>query len=267
MVWRPFLGARISRPAHALTVIAVAASLTLAWASTQWRLPDLKKLPGGHNVMDIQQFDLIGISACAGQDLAPYGMSGGGPVPASTIRAGYDPRHLNLSLKGAHLEKLARTDENGAVAANAWRRAVIHHPLCYLRHRTAVFGEQMGLKRGHVFYPTHGAIDPNPFGLRLAHPAMATRVNAFVLAGAPARERRAAWLYALALPLALLASRWRREQAPLLLALTAGAFSFVGLLFLAGPAADARYIFPSNTICALVIALSLAALSPKRLAG
>jgi hypothetical protein len=35
----------------------------------------------------------------------------------------------------------------------------------------------------------------------------------------------------------------------------------------AGPAADARYIFPSNTICALVIALSVAALLPKRLAG
>jgi hypothetical protein len=267
MIWRPFLGAKVARPAHLMVIGAVAISLALAWASTQWRLPDLKRMPSGHNVMDTQQFDLIGISACAGQDLAPYGMSGGAPVAAASIRAGYDPRHLNLSLKGAHFEKLARTDQNGAVAAAAWRRAIVRHPLCYLRHRTAVFEEQMGLKRDHVFYPTHGAIDPNPFGLKLAHPALTTRVNAYILAGAPRIDRRAAWLYGLALPLALLAARRRRDQAPLLLALTAGAFAFAGLLFLAGPAADARYIFPSNVVCALVIALSLGALLPKRLAG
>lgn len=267
MVWRPFLGVRISRVGHALVILAVGASLALAWGSTQWRLPDFKRMPSGHNVMDTQQFDLIGISACAGQDLAPYGMSGGRRVPAATIHAGYDARHLNLSLKGAHMEKLARTDQNGGVAATAWRRAIVHHPLCYLRHRTAVFEEQMGLKRDHVFYPTHGAIDPNPFGLKLAHPALTRRVNAYILAAAPRIDRRAAWLYGLALPLALLAARRRRDQAPLLLALTAGAFAFAGLLFLAGPAADARYIFPSNTICALVIALSLGALLPKRLAG
>lgn len=267
MVARPYLGAKISRPAHALVVGAVVLSLALAWASTQWRLPDLRRMPGGHNTMVTQQFDLIGTSACAGQDLLPYGMSGGAPVPAATIRAGYDPRHLNISLKGAHLAKLAPTDANAAVAGSAWRRAIVHHPVCYLTHRSAVFAEQMGLVRGHLFYPTHGAVDPNPFGLRLAHPGLASRVTGFVGAGALPMPRRAFWLYVAALPLALVAARRRRDQAPLLIALLAGAIAFVGLLFLAGPAADARYIFPSNTVCALLIALSLGALLPRRLAG
>jgi len=267
MAWRPFLGAKISRPAHLLVGASVALSLVLAWASSQWRLPDFRRMPGGQNAMVTQQFDLIGISACIGRAQLPAGMSRGGPVSGATIRAGYDPRHLNLSLKGAHLNKLAPNAANGAVVAAAWRRALVDHPVCYLQHRAAVFGEQMGLARDHLFYPTHGTIDPNPFGLQLAHPALAGRVNGFVTAGALPMPRRAVWLYALALPLALIAARRRRDQAPLLIALTAGAFAFVGLLFLAGPAADARYIFPSNTVCALVIALSLSALLPKRLAG
>lgn len=37
----------------------------------------------------------------------------------------------------------------------------------------------------------------------------------------------------------------------------AGAFAYAGLLFLVSPAADARYIFPSNVTCALLIAASL----------
>jgi hypothetical protein len=267
MVWRPLLGAQISRPGRLLVIGSVVASLALAWASTQWRLPDFKRMPTGHNAMITEQFDLIGTSACAGQDLLPVGMTGGAPIPAAPIRAGYDARHLNLSLRGAHLAKLAPTDANSALTAAAWRRAILSHPVCYLRHRAAVFREQMGLARDHLFYPTHGAIDPNPFGLKLAHPALAARTTAFVSSGALPMGRRAVWLYALALPLALVAGWRRRDQAPLLLALMAGAFAFVGLLFLAGPAADARYIFPSNSVCALVIALSLAALLPRRLVG
>jgi len=267
MVWRPFLAAKAGRPARLAVTLAVAVSLALAWASTQWRLPDLRRMPAGHNAMITQQFDAIGISACAQQNLLPPGMTSDAHLSPAAIRAGYDPRHMNLSLHGAHLAKLAQTDANGALAARAWRHAILSHPVCYLRHRTAVFREQMGLAGDHLFYPTHGTIDPNPFGLELARPGLAARATAFVLSGALPTPRRAVWLYALALPLALVAAWRRRDQAPLLLALTAGAVAFVGLLWLAGPAADARYIFPSNTVCALVIALSLAALLPKRLAG
>lgn len=261
MVW--------SRRGTGRTVIAavVIVGVGLAWASTQWRLPDLKRLPAGHNAMVIEQFDLIGVSACAGQDLLPSAMTGGRPIPAERIRAGYDARHLNLSLRQAHLAKLAPGDANSRLAGAAWRGAVASHPGCYLKHRRAVFAEQMGLRRDHLFYPTHGTIDPNPYGLKLAHPGASAWLNGKIAAGALPMPRRAFWLYVLALPLAL-AGVWRdRSRRDLLGALVAGAYAYAGVLFLAGPAADARYIFPSNVFCVLAILVSIAALWPRRLAG
>lgn len=261
IIWRQKGAGRLAVAA------AVVVSLGLAWASTQWRLPDLKRLPAGHNAMVIEQFDLIGVSACAGQDLLPVQMSGGRPVPAAQIRAGYDPRHLNLSLRQARLNKLPPGEATSDLISAAWRGAVASHPLCYLRHRRAVFAEQMGLKRDHLFYPTHGTIDANPYGLSLSHPRAAAWVNGKVAAGALPMPRRAFWLYLLAVPLALVAGWRNRGQAPLLAALVVGAYAYAGLLFLAGPAADARYIFPSNVFCVLAILVSLAALAPRRVAG
>lgn len=261
MIWR--------RRGPARTAVAgmVVLGLGLAFASTQWRLPDLHRLPAGRNAMVTQQFDLIGISACAGEDLLPVQMTGGRPVPAAQIRAGYDPRHLNLSLRAGHLAKLAPSEASGRIVAAAWRGAVASHPGCYLKHREAVFAEQMGLKRDHLFYPTHGTIDPNPYGFSLAHPKASAWVTGRVTAGAQPMWRRAFWLYLVAAPLALLAGWRNRGQAELLGAMVAGAYAYASLLFLAGPAADARYIFPSNVFCVLAILLSVAALLPKRLAG
>ena len=261
MIWRQRGTARL------VVAAAVVVSLGLAWASTQWRLPDLGRLPAGHNAMVIEQFDLIGVSACAGEDLLPIQMSGGRLVPAGQIRAGYDPRHLNLSLRQAHLTKLPPGEATSDLVSSAWRGAVASHPLCYLRHRRAVFAEQMGLKRDHLFYPTHGTIDANPYGLSVAHPTAAAWVNGKVAAGALPMARRAFWLYLLAVPLAIVAGWRNRSQAGLLTALVGGAYAYAGLLFLAGPAADARYIFPSNVFCVLAILVSVAALLPRRIAG
>ncbi|MFC3069964.1 hypothetical protein [Phenylobacterium soli] len=268
MAWKPFLTDRgQGGAARGFAVAAIGVGLLLAWGSTQWRLPDLRRLPAGHNAMVTEQFDLIGISACAGQNLLPAQMTGGRPVPAAQIRAGYDPRHLNLSLRQAHLAKLAPSDANAGLVGAAWRGAAASHPACYLRHREAVFEEQMGLKPDHLYYPTHGAIDPNPYGLALAHPRAAAWLNGKIISGALPTWRRAYWLYLLALPLALVAGWRNRAQAPLLAALVAGAYVYAGLLFLAGPAADARYIFPSNLFCVLAILMSLAALLPRRVGG
>ena len=57
--------------------------------------------------------------------------------------------------------------------------------------------------------------------------------------------------------LGLLAAGVARAQAWLILALLAGAYGYAGLLFVAGPAADARYIFPSNILCLLIATSSL----------
>jgi hypothetical protein len=115
----------------------------------------------------------------------------------------------------------------------------------------------MGLARDGVFYPTHGAIDANDFGLVLQNPSASLAVSDYVRAHADETARRPGWLYVLAAGLGLMAAAAVRPLAWLMLALLAGAFGYPALLLLAGPAADARYIFPSSTLCLLIAVASL----------
>jgi hypothetical protein len=146
-------------------------------------------------------------------------------------------------------------DAGGAVA-QAWRKAVPANLGCYLAHRTNVFVEQMGLAQGELFYPTHGGIDDNPWGIKLAHPALSQRFNAYVAEVAPEVMHRPAWLYLLATiavgDLVAIRANGRVVLASLLL----GALVYPATLFFVGPAADARYIFPPNVFCALILVLS-----------
>lgn len=260
MIWRPLLQPRPSGAARAAAAAAVVLSLGLAWASTHWRAPDLLRMPATENLAITQAFDLIGISACADRDLLPPSLNGQAPMSGMQIRQNYDPRHLNLSLAakpGVRPFGRGKPDE----IAQAWPSAVAREPGCYLAHRAAVFVEQMGLGRGEVFYPTHGGIDANPYGLALAHPKAAAWVNAYVARNAPEPWRRPILLYGAALAIGLAAAWRRRDLAGLFLAILAGAFAYVAALFVAAPAADARYIFPSNTLCALLIVLGVGVLA------
>ena len=134
---------------------------------------------------------------------------------------------------------------------------ILGEPACYVAHRAAVAVEQMGMAKGAVFYPTHGLIDPNSFGLALRHPAQSRIAVDYIKQNVDDTPRRPWVLYALATVLGLLAAGVARAQAWLILALLAGAYGYAGLLFVAGPAADARYIFPSNILCLLIATSSL----------
>jgi len=255
MVWSPLLGrsARVARPFAALCVIS---ALALAWASTQWRLPDLMRMPSPANFAGTQQFDLIGISACADRNYLPAGVAPAGTSPYH-IRKAYDPRHLHQTLKPKPgVPRFVETDGGGQVQ-RTWLPVILQEPGCYLSHRLTVFVEQMGMAEAGVFYPTHGGIDRNSFGLALAHPEAAADALDYIGDHQDDVWRRPAWLYALALVLGGLAALRERAYAPLLAALTAGALAYPALLFVASPAADARYIFPSNVTCALIAVFSL----------
>lgn len=214
-------------------------------------------MPAPNNFGGTQAFDLAGISACADKDYLPLQMTGGQALSPYHIRRNYDPRHLNLTFSPKPgVPPMNDGDRAGAVPA-AWRAALLAEPGCYLSHRMTVFLEQMGMSDRGVFYPTHGMIDPNPYALRVAHPTAANLASAYVQTTSDAVWRRPAWLYPLAAGLVALALFRDRRQAPVLLTMLAGAFAYAGLLFLVSPAADARYIFPSNVTCALLIAASL----------
>lgn len=255
MVWSPLLG-RSSRLARPFVLVCLIASLGLAWASTQWRLPDLMRMPTPGNFAGTQQFDLIGVSACADRNYLPPGIAPAG-TSAYHIRKTYDPRHLHVTLApkpGA--PTFVETDAGGAVQ-RSWLPVILKEPGCYLSHRLAVFVEQMGMAEDGVFYPTHAVIDRNAFGLSLARPDMAADVVSYILGHDQELWRRPVWLYVAAVVLGGLAALRERAHAALLLAMLAGALAYPALLFVASPAADARYIFPSNVLSALVALMSL----------
>jgi hypothetical protein len=270
MVWKPFLGRPASARVRLIAVGALAVSIGLAWASVQWRLPDFKRLPPASQTTNIQVFDLLGVSACAGRSYLPLAVTRGAPLSGDQVRALYDPRHVQLSFQEhpgiprIYATRKFQTPQMRADVAQAWRSAVAEHFSCYLAHRNAVFAQQMGLARGEVFYPTHGALDANPYGLRLARPAASQAVTAYVWQGAHGWWSRPALLYAAAT--LVLAGLWLRRDPRALFATTlvGGAFANEALLYLIAPEADARYIFPGNVFCALVVATGVAMLAERR---
>ena len=257
MVWRPFLNRDRAWPARAAALLMVVLGLGGVWASSQWRLPDLLPLPDAQNFVATQEFDLIGISACAGYNYLPRAVTNGKPITVAQIRRAYDPRHLLMTLEPKPgVPQMLETDAQGQIQ-QSWAPVILREPGCYIAHRAAVAVEQMGLAKAGVFYPTHGAIDANTFGLALQNPEASRAVTRYIGMHADETARRPAWLYVLAAGLGLMAAAAVRPLAWLMLALLAGAFGYPALLFLAGPAADARYIFPSSILCLLIMVVSL----------
>ena len=273
MVWRPFLDRPAGVRPRAAAGLALVAALGLAWGSVHWRLPDLKRLPAAGTLTNIQVFDLLGVSTCEGQNYLPLSVSRGRPLTAAQVRELYDPRHVQLSLRPhpgiprLYVTHRFQTPALTADVARAWRETVGAHAVCYLKHRTAVFVQQMGLAAGPVFYPTHGTIDPNPYGLTLAHPAASTAVTRYVVAASAGWPARPAWLYFTAALVVLALVPRRDPRGRLAFALLGGAIANVALLYLIAPEADARYIFPGNLLCAFLIAAGLAMLAEGHRGG
>ncbi|HEX8501924.1 MAG TPA: hypothetical protein VF659_15180 [Pyrinomonadaceae bacterium] len=246
---------------------AVVVGISGAIATTVWRLPDFRRLPSAASgFVGVQQWDLIGVSACAGENLLPPSFSAEVALSAGELRALYDPRHFNLPAEpppGVRRLKPPPGDHSAEIVA-AWKRALRNHTRCYLTHRTAVFVEQMGLNPRGVFYTTHGGIDPNPYGLRLAHKDAASFMIGHVVRGADQWWRRPYLLYVLAALTVAAAFPARLSSRWLLLALALGVLGYVASIYFLMPAADARYIFPSSAFCALAVVLGVAGLASRR---
>jgi hypothetical protein len=244
--------------------VSLCLALGLAFASTQWRLPDLKRLPPAQNIVGTQEFDLLGISACANRIYLPNGLTAGWPINPRQVRLAYDPRHLQIAFRAVPgVPRILESGASGEVS-RIWPIAIRRQLGCYLAHRAAVFSEQMGLAKAGVFYPAESGIIANPYGLHLAHPQTAATVVGYIGSRAPELWRRPFLLY-IAAPL-VVGFLWLRRH-PLRLVATAllgGAFAYPAFLFVAAPAADARYIFPSSIFCAFLIAAGVANLIDDR---
>jgi hypothetical protein len=252
---------------RALGIATVGAAIIVGYATTVWRLPDLRRLPApGGAFAGIQIWDLVGTSACVGESLLPPAYRGSGDLSIAELRALYDPRHSNLTLSPPVGVKPLPTPARDASedVRTAWLSALRQHPGCYLRHRALVFAHLLGLTRS-VFYPTHSGIDANPYGLRLRHPAAAERTIAFVTESTDQWPRRVVWLYLASAVMTVVALRRRWNSSAVVLILGLGAALYAASFFFLTPAADARYLFPSNIFCALLCVLGALALMDSRL--
>ena len=256
MIWSPFLGALSTTRMRGTIFLALIFACGLAWASTQLRLPDFNRLPSPPNVALTQEFDLIGISACADKNYLPPVLTDGRSITPRQIRQIYDPRHSNRALRD--VEGAPTIRDVGRVALHAyvsevWLAVLPREFRCYLAHRSAVMVEQLGLARDDVFIPGYFAVDQNAYGLKAAHPDLMQGVSDYVTARDKPLWRRPAVVLGLA-PLALLLI-WRRSRTrAIFLALLAGAYAYIGVLFVAAPAADFRYIFPPTVLCCFILA-------------
>ncbi|PZQ63199.1 MAG: hypothetical protein DI570_09820 [Phenylobacterium zucineum] len=258
MLWRPWLTPAPGGDGAARVVLASALVVALgtAWASTQWRLPDLLRMPTPASLGGAQQWDVIGVSACAGRNYLPAEASSGVQLTVAQIRAAYDPRHMQKTLQARpDLPRLVETDAGGKIP-RIWRSLLVQETGCYVRHRMLVLVEQLGMAKTAPFYPVHGGIDANAFGLTLARPGAADALSAYVQRNAGEGHRRPYLLYVGALIAVAAVCASRRPGGLLLAALLAGVFGYLAPLILAAPAADARYIFPSNTVAALIMVLA-----------
>jgi len=250
---------RAMRGARAIAMVVIVGSIAAASMSTLWRLPDLKRLPPlGHTLAGVQLWDLIGTSACAGKSLLPPSYTGDGALSVAELRALYDPRHIDLTVLRREGVKPLPTPPGDVTAelADAWKAAIRVYPGCYLHHRQTVFAYQMGFAE-RVFIPTHGGIDDNDYGIAFRNrDAAEARIHA-IESGADRWARRPFWLFVFGAGAVFWAVAVRNRSAPVVLLLGLGAVLYVCTLIVLAPAADARYIFPSNIFCALLIAIAL----------
>jgi hypothetical protein len=251
-------GDATDRRKRLLAVFGAGMVVAVSYATTLWRLPDFQRLPPvGGMVTTIKLWDIAGVSACARKNLLPDSIDPAPRIVGSAFAQMYDPRHANLMFDSAawkeHVAGRAQLDPDAV--DKRWRQLLLSRTGCYLAARNAVFREQFGLHAHAVHYPTHGGIDENPYGIRLAFPERAAVLIQTIVDASNHPLRRAYVLHASALVLVVLAGALNRRRFGLPIAMALGVAGFVALLYVVAPAADARYVFPSSVFSALLIVL------------
>ncbi len=241
--------------------VAVLVALIAAVSTGIWRLPDFKALPpAGDALVIIQKWDLVGMSACEHKNLIPQEAVIGDLPTAEQLQDNYDPRHVNITMgyeRGVTWRP--ETGDMSAAVKDIWAENVVSNADCYLAHRLAVHGVQMGLFDGPVFYPSHGGIDANEFGLKSADPEKVGQFVQWIRTNADESWRRA-WVLHVIGVIAFVVGLFIGVLRPYVVVLFLGIIGSEVLLFFLAPAADARYVFPTNVMSALLLALVVPAI-------
>jgi hypothetical protein len=153
-------------------------------------------------------------------------------------------------------------EKQRAALSSAWRSAIVHHPVLWLRARGRLFLLQIAVQERAIFI-YHPQLDPNTLGLATRWPHVEARANQYIRAFALPDLRGTVlfdvWIYLLICGVAVV-KLWPRGDAWRAAALLGAAgLSYQVGLFLLVPAAEYRFSYAS-----VVAGLALAPLLIRR---
>jgi hypothetical protein len=214
-------------------------------------------------------FDLAGITRYSGDDV-----SGGvmGPNFKAQAWACYTPRWHDpfewgpCRASGAALANLAKTEPGRRTMFAVWRKAVLTHPVSYVRHRLAHYNQVMRIAcTDCATAMTGGGVAPRPWeaaprrvtGLEIRLESLAGKMYASDLA------RGAVWLLVLMADICVLGILWlrgiERRMAILALGVAGSALAYAGAFLAIGIAYQARYLHWTITLGAIALAMTASA--------
>jgi hypothetical protein len=154
-----------------VTAILLVVSFLPIYVFQSFRLTTFERLPRP-TPDGVMIFDLIGTSHFARNQLLPSSVVNYYPsFDIGDLDGIYFPQHAQLSFAGLggdkpglkllHLDHVSHEE-----IWRAWKDAVQHYPLAYLRHRLSVTVQLVIFRTPTVFYLTHNGVDPNDLGVQ-----------------------------------------------------------------------------------------------------
>jgi hypothetical protein len=139
-----------------------------------YRIPSFEKLEPNTVLYSVMAYDLLGISGWSRESLIPFNNNGMNVQPKASLD---DIDFVYSSLGSSFVQennakignKVKIFPDNYELVDifNAWKAAVIKHPISYLNYRMDLFSEIIGFRNHPTFEPTHyNRIDENRFNIK-----------------------------------------------------------------------------------------------------
>ncbi|PWU08272.1 MAG: hypothetical protein C5B51_08095 [Terriglobia bacterium] len=217
--------------------------------------------------------DLAGISVDQGVNLLPA-ETGGGSLSVDQLRGIYVGAHMASLFDPPTRPILGAADQTSTVALTqmedsrrlfrAWVRAVLHHPLSYLRHRSLIAKKLLVFHAGRPWGAFQIGIDANEFHITFPESALNKKITEWLWWAVRDTWFYSAWIYHAALVLFVILCFWVPFRYAVFIGLiaTSGMLYALSNLLLAG-SGDFRYNMWAIGCCCLCVALGVSGLDPR----
>lgn len=221
----------------------------------RYALPGFEPIAGVSSIEPVvRKMDVIGASICANENMLK-GIAPG--LTLADMKAGYDPRHINLSL--SVLDKIPPTVDISKILWGTLKK----HPICFWNNKVQLATYVLGANRGAQFLIFSPEVDSNKYGYYLPSSSIRTKFESYIESASTLFFFRPWFIYILAIvSLIFISYRQRRIEPGYLTIFVSGIFYAFGI-FLFGNAADARLLFYTNFVN-LIIFMIIIQIQPWR---